>query len=111
MTYVDDRNATADAVAVEMGARPGRPARRLVAGRHCTHQEALLAALTQLGVAYRSSTSEPGVGFDCSGLTSFAWGRAGVDAEPPERLADQPGRRAGTRRRRWPATSCSTPAT
>ena len=42
------------------------------------HQEALLAALTQLGVAYRSSTSEPGVGFDCSGLTAFAWGRAGL---------------------------------
>jgi cell wall-associated NlpC family hydrolase len=41
-------------------------------------QEVVLAALTQLGVAYRSATSEPGVGFDCSGLTAFAWGRAGV---------------------------------
>ena len=41
------------------------------------HQEAVLAALTQLGVAVPVATSQPGVGFDCSGLTSFAWGRAG----------------------------------
>ena len=42
------------------------------------HQTAVLAALTQLGVEYRSNTSEPFVGFDCSGLTSFAWREAGV---------------------------------
>ena len=53
----------------------------------------------------------PGVGFDCSGLTACAWGRAGVADRPPERLADQ---RRPARRRRLapsPATSCSTPAT
>ncbi len=27
---------------------------------------------------YRFATSKPGVSFDCSGLTSYAWGRAGV---------------------------------
>jgi cell wall-associated NlpC family hydrolase len=42
------------------------------------HQTAVLTALTQLGVQYRSNTSEPFVGFDCSGLTSFAWREAGV---------------------------------
>jgi cell wall-associated NlpC family hydrolase len=41
-------------------------------------QVALLAALSQLGVPYRRNTSEEGVGFDCSGLTTYAWGRAGV---------------------------------
>jgi len=44
-----------------------------------THQRALMGALTQLGVPYRSRSSEPGVGFDCSGLTSYAWRTAGVE--------------------------------
>jgi len=43
------------------------------------HQTALAAALSQLGVAYRRNTSKPGVGFDCSGLTSYAWAQAGFD--------------------------------
>ena len=42
------------------------------------HQTAVLTALTQLGAPYRSNTSDPEVGFDCSGLTSFAWREAGV---------------------------------
>jgi cell wall-associated NlpC family hydrolase len=41
------------------------------------HQVALVAALTQLGVPYRRMRSNPGQGFDCSGLTTFAWGIAG----------------------------------
>jgi peptidoglycan DL-endopeptidase CwlO len=36
------------------------------------------AALSQLGVPYRFARSEPGVAFDCSGLTKWAWGMAGV---------------------------------
>lgn len=43
------------------------------------HQIALLSALTQVGVPYRRNTSEAAVGFDCSGLTAFAWGKAGVE--------------------------------
>lgn len=39
---------------------------------------AVNAALNQLGVPYRFATSNPGVSFDCSGLTSYAWGQAGV---------------------------------
>lgn len=42
------------------------------------HLTAVVTALTQLGVPYQSNTSEPFVGFDCSGLTSFAWREAGV---------------------------------
>jgi cell wall-associated NlpC family hydrolase len=39
---------------------------------------ALLWALAEVGVPYRGGASSPGVGFDCSGLTMFAWGQAGV---------------------------------
>ena len=38
----------------------------------------LLSALTQVGVPYRSRSATPGVGFDCSGLTSWAWSQVGV---------------------------------
>ena len=41
------------------------------------HQVALVAALSQVGVPYRRNTSKPGIGFDCSGLTTYAWGQAG----------------------------------
>lgn len=41
-------------------------------------QLALLAGLSQLGVPYRSMKSLPGQGFDCSGLTSYAWRMADV---------------------------------
>ena len=36
------------------------------------------AAQSQLGVSYKFATANPGVAFDCSGLTKWAWGRAGV---------------------------------
>src|SRR5918993_1102634 len=39
---------------------------------------AINAAMSQLGVPYQYATSDPGVGFDCSGLTHYAWGQAGV---------------------------------
>lgn len=39
---------------------------------------AVQAAYSQIGVAYRYAAEEPGVAFDCSGLTKWAWGRAGV---------------------------------
>ena len=39
---------------------------------------AVQAALGQQGVPYRYATSSPGVGFDCSGLTAYAWRQAGV---------------------------------
>ena len=36
------------------------------------------AAQGQLGVPYKFARSEPGVAFDCSGLTKYAWAKAGV---------------------------------
>jgi cell wall-associated NlpC family hydrolase len=43
------------------------------------HQVALLSALTQVGVPYHRNSSQAGVGFDCSGLTAFAWSKSGVE--------------------------------
>ena len=39
---------------------------------------AVQAAMNQQGVPYRYATSNPGVAFDCSGLTKYAWAQAGV---------------------------------
>jgi cell wall-associated NlpC family hydrolase len=39
---------------------------------------AVAAAESQIGVPYHWGGESPGVGFDCSGLTQWAWGRAGV---------------------------------
>ena len=36
------------------------------------------AALSQLGVPYVFAAASPGRAFDCSGLTLWAWGQAGV---------------------------------
>ena len=78
VSYLGARDAAADAVAVEVGVDP--VAMRAAWARGDTsHQEAVLAALTQLGKPYRHATSDPAVGFDCSGLTAFAWSRAGVE--------------------------------
>ncbi|MGA0862462.1 MAG: NlpC/P60 family protein [Ilumatobacteraceae bacterium] len=41
-------------------------------------QSAIRYALSQLGTPYRYAMSSPGKGFDCSGLTAYAWGKAGV---------------------------------
>jgi cell wall-associated NlpC family hydrolase len=74
--YLDKRNDVAAAVAerLEIDAVALQQA---WAKADLEHQEALLAALTQLGTPYRRNSSNPGVGFDCSGLTTFAWGVVG----------------------------------
>jgi cell wall-associated NlpC family hydrolase len=41
-------------------------------------QIAVDAALSQLGANYVWGSADPNVGFDCSGLTSWAWAQAGV---------------------------------
>jgi cell wall-associated NlpC family hydrolase len=63
------------------------------------HQVAVLTALTQLGTEYRSYGSSPSTGFDCSGLTSWAWRQAGVRI--PRSSGDQIA--AAEPRRRWTA--------
>jgi cell wall-associated NlpC family hydrolase len=76
--FVNARNLTADAVAAEMGLDP-LAVRDAWARADMPHQTALMAALAELGKPYRYATSDPAVGFDCSGLTAYAWLRAGVD--------------------------------
>jgi cell wall-associated NlpC family hydrolase len=74
--------ALRDRVATEVADRIGVPAELLVerwAGATVERQLALLAGLSQLGVPYRRMQSQPGVGFDCSGFTSYAWRMAGRD--------------------------------
>jgi cell wall-associated NlpC family hydrolase len=75
--YVTARDATADAVAAEMAIDPAA-VRDAWARADMPHQTAVLAALAELGKPYRYATSDPDVGFDCSGLTAYAWERAGV---------------------------------
>ena len=43
------------------------------------HQRAIFAGLSQVGVPYRLNTAIPLKGFDCSGLTLFAWRNAGIE--------------------------------
>jgi peptidoglycan DL-endopeptidase CwlO len=50
---------------------------------------AVNAAMSQVGVGYRYAAAEPGVAFDCSGLTMWAWGQAGVGL--PHQSAGQAG--------------------
>ena len=75
--YVGTRNAIATEISGRLGADP---ARMIAAWERAdfTHQAAMMAAFTQLGVPYRRMASKPGVGFDCSGLTTYAYGVAGV---------------------------------
>lgn len=75
--YVSARHAAADAVSFELGMDPAG-LRDAWARADLPHQKAVLAALTQIDRQYVKNTSDPSVGFDCSGLTAFAWARAGL---------------------------------
>lgn len=80
-SYVWFRTQTAQFAATELG-YPQLDMVEAWAASPLEHQRAVLAAMTQLGVPYRTNTSQEGVGFDCSGLTTYAWGRAGVQLTP-----------------------------
>lgn len=76
--YVRARERTAELLADEVGlSGEALSDEWAMAGDH--HQVAVLSALTQLGVRYRTNASQPDVAFDCSGLTGWAWAEAGVD--------------------------------
>lgn len=79
-SYVWFRTQTAQYAATELG-YPQNDMVEAWAAAPLGHQRAVLAAMTQIGVPYRTNTSAEGVGFDCSGLTTYAWGRAGVTLE------------------------------
>lgn len=76
--FVRDRDLAARLVAIDLQIDPSA-LRAAWVEVDTTKQHALLAAVSQLGVPYRSLASEEGVGFDCSGLTIFAFEQAGVD--------------------------------
>lgn len=76
--YVRAREAAADLLARDLGISGDDLADEWAAADE-PKQVAMLAALTQLGVPYRSIASEPGVGFDCSGLTIWAFAQAGIE--------------------------------
>jgi cell wall-associated NlpC family hydrolase len=84
--FVRARDAVADMLAAEL-AIPADDVRANLGAPAIVNQHAALAALSQLGVSYRSMASEPGVGFDCSGLTGFAYASAGI--EVPRVSGDQ----------------------
>jgi cell wall-associated NlpC family hydrolase len=66
------------AIVAERTATPAEAFVRAWAGADAVRMTAMLSGLSQTGVPYRSRASEPGGGFDCSGLTMYAWGEAGV---------------------------------
>ena len=76
-SYVWYRTQTARFAATELG-YPQQEMVEAWAATPIDHQRAVLAAMTQVGVPYRTNTSQEGVGFDCSGLTTYAWSKAGV---------------------------------
>jgi peptidoglycan DL-endopeptidase CwlO len=45
---------------------------------HRQRRWAVRAAESQIGVPYQWGAEDPGHGFDCSGLTQWSWGQAGV---------------------------------
>jgi cell wall-associated NlpC family hydrolase len=75
--YARLRNQLAEMVATRLGLDPDQMSAAWAAA-DTRHQRALLVALTQIGLAYRRNALRPGVAFDCSGLTSYAWASAGV---------------------------------
>jgi cell wall-associated NlpC family hydrolase len=76
-TYQADLGTVAALVAARTGSAPEAfMAAWSQAGS--TRMTVLLSALAQVGVPYRRNTSSPGVSFDCSGFTMYAWGQVGV---------------------------------
>lgn len=74
-TAASDSGGAADtsgSPATSEAAAPSAPAPASTSGI------AVNSAYGQLGVPYRFAAESPGVAFDCSGLTKWAWGQAGV---------------------------------
>jgi len=89
--YYRIRNGIAAEVATRLSLDPTQ---MQVAWRDAdpAHQVALLSAVSQLGTPYRGFKAIPGIGFDCSGLTSWAWAQAGVALDHQSRKQIQAAR-------------------
>ncbi len=75
-SFVAWRREVADEVGTRLGIDPD-VLDAAWARADAEHQTALMAALAQIGTPYRRRTSDPLRGFDCSGLTTWAWAQAG----------------------------------
>jgi cell wall-associated NlpC family hydrolase len=98
-------NALLGLLAAEVGPRSSTdPGALVTAWRSTTDQRltVVLTALAQVGVPYRWAHRDPGFGFDCSGLTSYAWLAGGLD------LPHQSGGQAAILR--WDAPGAAQPA-
>ena len=93
MQYRAALQATAEATADEMGTSAVAMARAWTSV-DVEHQTAVLAALSQLGVAYHSDSSQPGVGLRLLRTDHVRLGRSRREPAPPERRADRLRRRA-----------------
>jgi peptidoglycan DL-endopeptidase CwlO len=74
--------ATRRQLATEVSAAGGAPAEAIYdswARTSEARRTVVYAALSQVGVPYRRFSSAPREGFDCSGLTKYAWGTVGVE--------------------------------
>lgn len=80
LVYAQHRTATARLVARQLGYNEFA---MIDSWKNTTfdHQRAVLAAMTQIGVPYRTNTSIVDEGFDCSGLTFYAWQESGVELQ------------------------------
>jgi hypothetical protein len=76
--FIRLRDQIAAEAAIQLGIDPERMQAAWVAADRL-HQLAVLEAFTQLGVPYGHFDRRPGVGFDCSGITSWAWEQAGFE--------------------------------
>jgi len=77
-TFVRLRDEVAAGAAAQLGIDPKRMQLAWMSADR-THQLAVLSAITQLGVPYGHFDRRPGIGFDCSGITSWAWEQAGFE--------------------------------
>ncbi len=76
-TYDTARRSVAELVAARLSKLDVDQLDRAWSQAEPRRMVAVYAALAQVGTYYRYSGNEPG-GFDCSGLTSYAWSVAGV---------------------------------
>lgn len=75
----EDRGESVDETMFGEGVAVRLPDGTVVTAPNAVAASAVRHALTQLGVPYRWGGTTPGIGLDCSGLTQWAYGEAGLN--------------------------------